>query len=57
MVDHDDLRERVEAGFDLLVVDEAHHLMWSEEDGGNDRYDLVEELAEQHGVLLLTATP
>ena len=59
MIDHDDLREQaLEAGFDLLVVDEAHHLMWSEEDGGNDRYDLVEELAQQTaGVLLLTATP
>lgn len=59
MIDHDDLREQaLEAGFDLLVVDEAHHLMWSEEDGGNDRYDLVEELAEKTpGVLLLTATP
>ncbi|AXQ22897.1 RNA polymerase-associated protein RapA [Acinetobacter wuhouensis] len=59
MIDHDDLREQaLEAGFDLLVVDEAHHLMWSEEEGGNDRYDLVEELAEKtEGVLLLTATP
>lgn len=59
MIDHDDLREQaVEAGFDLLVVDEAHHLMWSEEEGGNDRYDLIEELAEKTaGVLLLTATP
>ena len=59
MIDHDDLREQaLEAGFDLLVVDEAHHLMWSEEDGGNDRYDLIEELAEKTpGVLLLTATP
>ena len=59
MVDHDDLREQaLEAGFDLLVVDEAHHLMWSEDEGGNDRYDLVEELAEKTaGVLLLTATP
>lgn len=59
MIDHDDLREQaIEAGFDLLVVDEAHHLMWSEEEGGNDRYDLVEELAEKTaGVLLLTATP
>ncbi|MEG1125047.1 MAG: RNA polymerase-associated protein RapA, partial [Citrobacter sp.] len=38
--------------------DEAHHLMWNEEDGGNDRYDLIEELAEKTpGVLLLTATP
>ena len=59
MIDHDDLREQaLEAGFDLLVVDEAHHLMWSEEEGGNDRYDLVEEFAEKTaGVLLLTATP
>ncbi len=59
MIDHEDLREQaVEAGFDLLVVDEAHHLMWNEEDGGNDRYDLVEELAQlTPGVLLLTATP
>ena len=59
MIDHDDLREQaLEAGFDLLVVDEAHHLMWNEEEGGNDRYDLVEELAEQTpGVLFLTATP
>ena len=59
MIDHDDLREQaLEAGFDLLVVDEAHHLMWNEEDGGNDRYDLIEELAQQTaGVLLLTATP
>lgn len=59
MIDHDDLREQaIEAGFDLLVVDEAHHLMWSEEEGGNDRYDLVEEFAEKTaGVLLLTATP
>ncbi|MDU4395134.1 MAG: RNA polymerase-associated protein RapA, partial [Acinetobacter ursingii] len=59
MIDHEDLREQaLEAGFDLLVVDEAHHLMWSEEEGGNDRYDLVEEFAQQTaGVLLLTATP
>ena len=52
MVDHEDLREQaLEAGFDLLVVDEAHHLMWSEEDGGNDRYDLVEELAARFSQL------
>jgi hypothetical protein len=31
--------------------------MWSEEEGGNDRYDLVEELAEQTAGVLLTATP
>ena len=59
MLDHPDLHEQaIEAGFDLLVVDEAHHLMWSEEDGGNDRYALVEDFAQKTaGVLLLTATP
>lgn len=59
MLDHPDLHESaIEAGFDLLVVDEAHHLMWSEEEGGNDRYDLIEDFANKTaGVLLLTATP
>jgi ATP-dependent helicase HepA len=45
------------AGWDLLIVDEAHHLEWSPEDSGLD-YDLVEALADQTpAVLLLTATP
>lgn len=65
LLDHEDLREQaLAAGFDLLVVDEAHHLIWSEdEDGsgeghGNDRYELVAGFAAQTaGVLLLTATP
>ncbi len=59
MLDHPDLHEQaIEAGFDLLVVDEAHHLMWNEEAGGNDRYELVEDFANKTaGVLLLTATP
>lgn len=59
LLDHEDLHEKaLEAGFDLLVVDEAHHLHWDSEQGGNDKYDLVEDLAEQTaGVLLLTATP
>jgi ATP-dependent helicase HepA len=59
LLDHDDLREKaLEAGFDLLVVDEAHHLHWDSEQGGNDKYELVEQFAEQTaGVLLLTATP
>lgn len=58
-LDHDDLRQKaLDAGFDLLVVDEAHHLHWDVEQGGNDKYELVEELAKQTaGVLLLTATP
>ena len=59
LLDHEDLRDKaLEAGFDLLVVDEAHHLHWDSEQGGNDKYDLVEMLAKQTaGVLLLTATP
>src|SRR5690606_2826452 len=59
MLDHEDLREQaLEAGFDLLVVDEAHPLSCSEEEGGHDRYDLDEERAgHTPGVLLLTATP
>ena len=45
------------AGWDLLVVDEAHHLQWSEEHA-SDEYRLVERLAGvTPGVLLLTATP
>lgn len=59
LLDHDDLKQQaLAAGFDLLVIDEAHHLMWNSDDGGNDRYCLVEEFAQQTaGVLLLTATP
>jgi ATP-dependent helicase HepA len=45
------------ADWDLLIVDEAHHLDWTPEDSGLD-YDLVEALADQTpAVLLLTATP
>lgn len=47
----------LEAEWDLLVVDEAHHLEWSEE-APSRAYETVEALAEQvPGVLLLTATP
>ncbi|MFQ2718916.1 RNA polymerase-associated protein RapA [Aeromonas caviae] len=47
----------LEAEWDLLVVDEAHHLEWSEE-APSRPYEMVEALAEQvPGVLLLTATP
>ena len=46
-----------EAGWDLLVVDEAHHLAWSPAGGGAE-YNLVESLARSvPGLLLLTATP
>ncbi len=46
-----------EAGWELLVVDEAHHLAWSRE-AVSPQYALVETLARQtSGLLLLTATP
>ncbi|MEG7358681.1 RNA polymerase-associated protein RapA [Pseudomonas citronellolis] len=45
------------AGWDLLVVDEAHHLVWHPEQASRE-YQLVETLAQIiPGVLLLTATP
>ncbi len=47
----------LQAQWDLLVVDEAHHLQWSPQQA-SDEYRLVERLAAQtKGVLLLTATP
>ena len=45
------------AGWDMLVVDEAHHLHWSPE-GASPAYTIVEELGRKApGLLLLTATP
>ncbi|WP_457671197.1 RNA polymerase-associated protein RapA [Thiolapillus sp.] len=50
-------RAALEGEWDLLIVDEAHHLHWTEEESSLE-YDLVEALAEQAlGVLLLSATP
>lgn len=47
----------VAAGFDLLVVDEAHHLAWAP-DAPSPAYALAERLAARTpSVLLLTATP
>jgi ATP-dependent helicase HepA len=46
-----------EAGWDVLVVDEAHHLEWSPEATG-PAYEMVRSLAETtESLLLLTATP
>ncbi|WP_077529968.1 RNA polymerase-associated protein RapA [Vreelandella utahensis] len=51
------LEQAVGADWDLLVVDEAHHLHWSPE-GADAGYRAVEQLAGAiPGVLLLTATP
>ena len=46
-----------EASWDLMVVDEAHHLSWSPEQVSQE-YAVIETLANiTKGVLLLTATP
>lgn len=45
------------SGFDLLIVDEAHHLEWCEEEA-SPAYAMVETLAKEiPSLLLLTATP
>jgi ATP-dependent helicase HepA len=50
-------QQATEAGWDLLIVDEAHHLEWSPETV-SPSYSLVENLASKiPGLLLLTATP
>ncbi len=55
---HPERQPQVAAGeWDLLIVDEAHHLQWSEQ-RVSPEYRLVEQLARAtRGVLLITATP
>ena len=49
--------QAVAAGWDVVVVDEAHHLAWAPE-SVSPGYALVERLARQTpGLILLTATP
>ena len=51
------MQQLLQCDWDLLVVDEAHHLEWSPQQPSME-YQLVEQLARQiRGVLLLTATP
>ena len=51
------LDQATEAGWDIMVVDEAHHLGWSREVVSH-AYQCVEQLADaSQGLLLLTATP
>lgn len=51
------IQQAIEAEFDCLIVDEAHHLAWSE-NAPSAAYLLVEQLANAiPSVLLLTATP
>lgn len=51
------VQQAIEAEFDCLIVDEAHHLAWSE-NAPSTAYLLAEQLANAiPSVLLLTATP
>lgn len=50
-------RQAISASWDMLVVDEAHHLEWSV-DKVSPEYGVVEQLSKvAKGLLLLTATP
>ena len=47
----------IASDWDLLVVDEAHHLKWNSE-SPSEKYKLVDKLGQKaHALLLLTATP
>lgn len=49
--------QAIEADWDLVIIDEAHHLEWQEGKPSNE-YQLAEGLAaKSEGLLLLTATP
>lgn len=49
--------QAAQADWDLLVVDEAHHLSWSQ-DKVSTEYARIEELSQDiPGLILLTATP
>jgi len=53
----DIFRQACAAEWDLMIVDEAHHLQWSEQ-AVSPEYQCIEGLArEVAGLLLLTATP
>lgn len=52
-----DWQDIVKGGWDLVVVDEAHHLLWTE-DSPSEEYQLVEAISRDNdGLILLTATP
>lgn len=54
---HKRLKQALAAEWDMLLVDEAHHLSWSPRHA-SDEYLAIEQLAERaQGLLLLTATP
>lgn len=47
-----------EVDWDTVIVDEAHQLRWSLEEGASNEYKVVEEIvSSKTGLILLTATP
>ncbi|MFL2537360.1 MAG: RNA polymerase-associated protein RapA [Candidatus Azotimanducaceae bacterium] len=51
------LQQATACHWDMVIVDEAHHLIWSQA-GASAEYDIVETLSSQSkGLLLLSATP
>jgi ATP-dependent helicase HepA len=51
------LKQAAEIAWDLLILDEAHHLQWDEAEP-SDAWVTAKILADRaHGMLLLTATP
>lgn len=49
--------EALQAGWDMVIVDEAHHLAWSEQ-AASPEYQFIEQLALlSPSLILLTATP
>ena len=49
--------QAIEAGWDMLIVDEAHHLQWAPGNAGRE-YAMVEQLSSAtKDLLLLTGTP
>jgi ATP-dependent helicase HepA len=50
-------QQAIDAGWDMVIVDEAHHLEWSEQAASPD-YLFVEQLSQiSPSLILLTATP
>ncbi|MEE2615419.1 MAG: RNA polymerase-associated protein RapA, partial [Verrucomicrobiota bacterium] len=47
----------IDTDWDLLIIDEAHHLKWDPEEP-SEKYKLVDQIGQKaHALLLLTATP
>ena len=51
------LEKALDGDWDLLIVDEAHHLQWSPEHPSSEYRCIAALTARTKGVLLLTATP